>query len=298
MVKKVLTLFIFVLLHFPLVVLGASVSGNFSTNLISHWELEETSSTRYDSTTSNNDLTSNGTGGVGYNTGKIGNAGDFERGDSDYLSITDASQTGLDITGDHSISFWIKWEDALTSGQQANVLMKDSNGANSTRAYSYFFQNVGGTLTLRCELYPSGYSYPGYYAGTINVTPDVGSWVHFVITVDISETTNKVYVYKNGSGVGYMTLFDGSGATSIQNSTGIFQIGGNSWQGYSDGLIDEVSIWSGRILNSSDVSTIYNSGNGISYTETTILSATSTIPVQVNGGTIRINGGTFKNTQK
>jgi hypothetical protein len=76
------------------------------------WNFEETSGTRYDETANNNDLTDNNT--VGYGTGKIGNAADFENtssGDNDEtLSIVRASQTGLVITGDLSISVWVKPE--------------------------------------------------------------------------------------------------------------------------------------------------------------------------------------------
>ena len=35
---------------------------------------------------------------------------DLESGSSQYWSITDASQTGLDITGDFSIEGWVKLE--------------------------------------------------------------------------------------------------------------------------------------------------------------------------------------------
>jgi len=41
---------------------------------------------------------------------------DLERSSSQYLSITDASQTGLDFTGDFTIEGWVKLESSLTTG--------------------------------------------------------------------------------------------------------------------------------------------------------------------------------------
>src|SRR5574341_2164717 len=54
-------------------------------NLISFWELEEASGTRLDATASDNDLTDNNT--VTQATGKVGNAAQFTRANTEYLSI-------------------------------------------------------------------------------------------------------------------------------------------------------------------------------------------------------------------
>jgi hypothetical protein len=233
-------------------------------SLVSWWELNETSGTRNDAHGSNH-LTENGTGGVGYATGKQGNAADFEKSDTDYLSITDASQTGLDLSGDFSLSFWIKME-ADVNTQQA-ILMKDGNGANNTRSY-FLAYNDNGTPQLNLILFPTGYSYPGYYNANYSYTLTSGTWYHVVIVVSISAANaTKAYLYINGTGQGYFTLGDGTGATSIQNSAAAVQIGYVSHATALDGLLDEFGVWS-RTLTSGEVTSLYNSGSGLTYAQT------------------------------
>jgi hypothetical protein len=74
-----------------------------ATGLVSYWELEEVSGTRVDSHGSN-DLTDNNT--VGSGTGIQGNCANLEKSNTEDLSISDASQSGLNITQDLSFSGW------------------------------------------------------------------------------------------------------------------------------------------------------------------------------------------------
>jgi uncharacterized protein (UPF0210 family) len=64
--------------------------------------------------------------------------------------------------------------------------------------------------------------------------------------------------------------------------------------------MDEISIWDGRIIASStgEVTTLYNSGTPLDYAPTVIVEATSSTPFVNRGGSVRINGGSFRNTQK
>ena len=242
----------------------ASISGDFSTNLSAHWTFDETSGTRYDSTANNNDLTDNAT--VGYGTGKQGNCADFERDNTEYFSITDANQTGLDLSGDFSLSFWIKME-SDPNGQHL-LIMKDANGANNTRSYSLTYTD-SGTPYLDLYLFGTGYSWPSnVWHGTYSTTFSLATWYHVVVTVDIdAANASKAKLYVNGSLLGNFTFDSGTnGTTTIQDSASAVQIGYASWQGALDGMLDEFSVWKGRILDSTEVSTIYNSGNGIPYT--------------------------------
>ena len=77
------------------------------------WHLSEASGTRLDSTSNNNDLTDNNT--VTQDSGKIGKCASFNGANSEYLEITDANQTGLDIgTNDLVMSCWIN-SDAISN---------------------------------------------------------------------------------------------------------------------------------------------------------------------------------------
>ena len=84
-----------------------------SDDLVSYWSCDETSGSRVDSH-GTNDLTDNNT--VGYVEGVIGNACYFNGANSEYLSINDASQSGLDDDVDYSLSFWLHEQGSGTRG--------------------------------------------------------------------------------------------------------------------------------------------------------------------------------------
>lgn len=105
-----------------------------TTGLVSFWKLDEASGSRADSHGSNT-LTDNNT--VGQGAGEVfANAADFERGNSEYLSITDASQSGLDITGDMTICAWVNAE-SFPAGQYPTIAIKWKNTTNQ-RAYALY----------------------------------------------------------------------------------------------------------------------------------------------------------------
>lgn len=223
------------------------------TSLVSVWELQETSGTRVDSHGSN-DLTDNNT--VLYGTGKVlTNAADFEASNSEYLDISDASQSGLDLSGDLSIAAWVKIE---TDSGDMTIASKINSGQV---AYELKLQDLGIPAEgIGFVLSANGSTLEKYeYTQTFNT----GTWYHIVVTLDISAKTMQFYV--NGSNIGN----DPTGtATSIHNSTAPFRIGAGS-SGTSnnfDGLIEQVCVWS-KELTSGEVSDLYNSGSGIPYEE-------------------------------
>jgi hypothetical protein len=77
-------------------------------NYVGVWHLNETSGTRVDSTSSNNDLTEQNS--VVSVPGKMAGCIDLEEANSERLYITDAAQTGLDITGNLTMQAWVKPE--------------------------------------------------------------------------------------------------------------------------------------------------------------------------------------------
>src|SRR6056300_583443 len=95
-------------------------------DLVSFWKLDEASGTRVDAFGSN-DLTDNNT--VGQATSLTGvpytEGADFERGNTEYLSITDASQSGLSpLSSDFSVSVWVKFE-SLPGGSALAIIGQD-----------------------------------------------------------------------------------------------------------------------------------------------------------------------------
>lgn len=216
--------------------------------LVSYWKLDEASGTREDAHGSN-DLTDNNT--VGVDDGILNDGADFERANAEYLSIADASQVGLDLSGDFSVSFWTKLEswDGFTG-----FFSKWSTG-DTQRAYRLI---NGGEGLLQLNVSSNGANPPGLIE---TWSPSTGVWYHVVVTYDLSAGTATFYI--DGVQLGSPQT---GGATSIHNSSAAFILGRQTTtnDNYMDGLIDEFGIWS-RVLDASEVVELYNSGAGLAY---------------------------------
>ena len=224
-------------------------------NLISYWKLDETSGTRADSHGSN-DLTDNNT--VGSATGIINNGADFESTNSEFLSITDAAQSGLDLGAggtDFSISFWFNAESLPSSGQYRTWFWKWVGGTNN-RQYVIDLTNASGTYKSSILLSSTGSA--GAYSSEVNFSTSfsTATWYHFVYVYDASAGELKAYV--NAS----LEVTHTGTPTSIFDGNGDFKVGAG--QGYIDGVLDEVGVWD-RTLDTTEISSLYNGGSALAY---------------------------------
>lgn len=172
---------------------------------------------------------------------------DFERSSSQSLTIADGDQTGLDITGDFSIEFWIKWETDPASATQAVI---DKLGGSPLAGYRV--EMAGNKLNVLI-----------YNGGTLTEIDDAdffsgvstGEWHHVAVTLDTSALSNSVF-YLDGSSTGAVNV---SGTNQAPNgSTVEFSIGKTSFNtDYADGRIDDVRIWS-DIRTGTEISDNYN----------------------------------------
>lgn len=246
MKKLVLILFII-----PSLAFGAA-----PTDYVSCWDLEETSGTRIDANTTNsNDLTDNNTV-TSSSTGKVGTAADFEKGNTEYLNISDANQAGLDITGDIGLMVWYKPESQPPSGEGQTWASKYAAGSG---AYAFMYQNSAGTMQLVAQLHDSA-DPTGNIGFRKNQTLSNGTWYHIAMSYDT--TSNTMGYWVNGAAIGSTT---GEGIVNdINNSTGNFEMG--TYQTHNayaaDGLMDVVEIYN-RELTSQNVIDTYNSGSGV-----------------------------------
>lgn len=160
---------------------------------------------------------------------------DLELSSSQFAYITDANQTGLDITGDISIEAWIKPESIDIN----SAIISKFRGVDGKRSYTLapkstnkitFTYSSNGTAVTNCSTDDA-------------ILTSANVWYHIAITADVSEKDVKFYV--NGTPVN-CTLTDNS-ATSIYNSAMPFIVGAQgesgAYGGYFDGLIDEVRVW-------------------------------------------------------
>lgn len=173
---------------------------------------------------------------------------DLEASSSQYLSITDASQTGLDITGDITIEAWVKFE---TLGIYQTIINKVSVSNN----WSYDFL-VMSNNTLQFNFSSSGLWNSSYYSQINSGTAftQTGIWYHVAVVVDVSAVTAVFYI--NGTAISSTIAY--SKSTSIYNGTSPVLIGGNGNASYYfDGLIDDVRIWN-DIRTSTEIADNYN----------------------------------------
>lgn len=217
-------------------------------NLQGLWLMEEVSGTRVDESPNGNDLTDNNTVGSSTDSQEGSRSADFEDGNSEYLSITDGTQTGLDITGDLSIVGWIKPESLVNSVSYVPFSKYLTSG--NQRSYRLGILYFGAGRHRLEGLLSSN----GSLATSINSNTDLstGAWQHVAMVYDGTD----IRVYLNGS----------LDCTPVSYSSGIFNgsadliLGASGGPGlYYDGLMDEVAIFD-RALSAAEVASVYNNG--------------------------------------
>jgi hypothetical protein len=191
---------------------------------------------------------------------------DIELSSSHYWSIADASQTGLDITGDMTISAWVNWETEPSVGQDRNTIVaKFDHSSGNTKAYQWAIQYTGGAAK-HYLLIADASSEGSEVTETLDTQPSAGTWYNYVVTY--TAASDDVQFYLNGTADG---TAQNSGKTSMQNTGTAFTIAtalnSGSLTRNMDGKIDDVRIWS-RVLNSTEVGLLYtdpcNADNGAS----------------------------------
>lgn len=159
---------------------------------------------------------------------------DFESSSSQYAYITDADQTGLDITGDFTIEAWVKLE---SLNEAATIYAKSKSGGSEL---AFKIQNTG---KIYGSYRDSSSNLSRSYSNNA-VISDASNWTHLAVTCDVSEKDFKFYV--NGSQVADTN--ESSLASSIGNNEANVGIGAEiiyngNIRSYLDGLIDDVRVW-------------------------------------------------------
>ena len=118
------------------------------------------------------------------------------------------------MTGDYSVSLWIKLEQLPSTVGSGMYLINKTFGGDGG-GYRMFLSSDN---KLRAYFWDSGGSpdTTDYTTGVAVDSNDVGVWVHFVVTVDISSSTGTK-VYKDN--VSQIMTYDENRTTSVGDST-------------------------------------------------------------------------------
>ncbi len=225
-------------------------------NLISYWELEEASGTRNDSCGTNH-LADNNT--VTQAAGKVGNAALFTKANNEFLSI--ASNTTLNMGDiDFTIVLWV-WFTTVGGAGLAPVMVSKALGPSNSSYYVYYDVN---SAHFRMALSPDGtdaalVDFPDTNSGAASAS----TW--YFVAAQYDATANLAYLSVNNGT--QTTQAETGGAFS---STASFRMSNlaDDPNLYVDGLIDQVGLWK-RKLSATELTYLYNSGNGRSYRELT-----------------------------
>lgn len=245
------------------------------TNLVSYWNLDEASGTREDSHGAN-DLTDNNT--VLAATGIINDGADFERTNTEYLSIADGSQTGLDLTNDFTFALWAKFESVPASGEEQGFI--DKYGDSNNRPYRFQIDNSGGTQRIRLlTTVSAGGSavISAWLAGTDYTTLSTGVFYHIVV----SKRGATAELFIDGISCGVKTA-----AASQFDGNATFYIGTEAGVETADAVFDEIPLYS-RALHYGDVLDLYNAGSGITYAGGVSFSVTDSISLSEANSNLR-----------
>lgn len=187
---------------------------------------------------------------------------DLELDSAQYLSIADASQTGLDLASDFTLEGLVKFESLPGSGTRRGFIAKGASTPN--KAYFFDLLNLSGTLQFDLTLSDDGSADASNRSAW---TPSTATWYHVAVTYDLSAGSAQFYVdcVAQGGAVG-------GGKTSINNSGEPFTIGENNLNAtdYMDGLMDDWRVWSDirtstEICDNKDVELVGNEANLVGY---------------------------------
>lgn len=220
------------------------------TDLISVWELDETSGIIAEDSYGTND---GDTSGATVNqAGLINKCYDFD-GSNDIITLPAA----LKLTGIFSISMWIN-PDNWTDNNYPSIFGGIIFGGTTSKG-GIAIGVLKSSTTMYVQIYKDTANY-----SVSKAAPSTGSWAHIVAIYDNSKL--KLYI-NNGTPaettVGSITI-DWSGLDARNPMIGAAEQPAASNKCFN-GKIDQVAIWS-KALTTDEISTLYNSGNGLAYT--------------------------------
>jgi hypothetical protein len=221
------------------------VSGNCSSclgppilDLEAHWKLDESSGSLADAT--GNGHTGTLRNGATMTTGKINNGISLD-GTNDYFDSPDSTAyTGLTQV---TVTAWVKLD---ANSAQTQIVFK-SHGS----APWYTWQLFALSNEFQFDTNTTG---GAALAAGSTIDPAINTWYHLAGVY--SNGTMKIYV----NGADNTSWTSGAGSGTLLDSNGVLSVGGNSGSQSTDGIIDDVRIYT-RALTAGEISAIYSAGS-------------------------------------
>ncbi len=227
--------------------------GDFTTGLLGHWTLDETTgTTATDSAGSNNGTMEGGLNAADHAvTGVRDGALDFDAND-DRINV--GSAAGIDnlFAGGGTISAWI-YPEGWGEGTYGRIINKTDGGGLS--GFSFNLNETGNAPNYNIAFSHDFSTDWGAWRAPENSIA-LNEWQHVVVTYDRDNPANDPAIYINGIS---QTLVEGQTPGGSADSDAAFDmiIGGNNGANRSfDGFIDDVRIYD-RALSAQDVKALY-----------------------------------------
>lgn len=208
-------------------------------SLVAYWSLSDLTDSHGSNTLTNNNTAT-------FTTGKVGNAANFARASSQYLSIADNAALSMgDI--DFTIACWVQIGVSQTNSAIAGkwgtvgeyLLLYVSN------RFYFSVRNLANSATANAA------------ANTLGA-PSTSTWYYIVAQHD---SVNNLVKIKVNNGAWDSVAHSGGVRDGIES----FAIGAyHTPSGFWDGLVDELAIWK-RCLSDAEITDLYNGGSGRDY---------------------------------
>lgn len=223
------------------------------TEPTAYWKLDEIEGSRVDSIGTAH-LTDHST--VTYVTGKLGNAAQFTRVNSEYLSTAD--QTALRAGArDWSFACWVKF-DSLPGGEHVFIASKSGSSVNQ---HEWVLEWDGATNSrIKFTIYNNAGANSKAVSATTFGAVSTGVWYFIVLRHTTASKTIGIRINAGTEDTDTYTT------TNANDGTGDFDLGADAASPTvqsMDGKIDEAGWWQGHLLTSGEITSLYNSGDAL-----------------------------------
>lgn len=223
----------------------------FPTGPVAYWKLDEASGTRIDSAGTSH-LTDVNT--VTSATGKISTAAQFVAANTEYLTVADNAALSL-AAADLTVAGWFYF---TTKTVGFAYMVAKYNGTLNEYALFYRSSSVDA---VRMAVWTAG---GNTVAEASTAAISTGGW--FFVAATFTAATRIATISINN---GPIVTGSAAAGTAGVDTTVDFQLGSDGAGGeFWDGRMDEIGIWK-RVLTDAEISDLYNTGDGLTYTVTT-----------------------------